>query len=485
MAQITGQLPTYMEPLKYNILADADSYKFGMWRLYRKGTTTVYSYIESRGGRYPAVMFAGLQPLLYEKLGQKITHEMIDELAIDLPKHGVVFDEAGWRKVVNVYGGKLPLLIRAVDEGTVVPVRNALFSVENLDPELFWLTTYFETMILRDLWTACTIATRIFYMSGRIQKHWDETSDNPMSPFAFLDFCSRGVMGQDHSKLAAIAHLFHFMGSDNYIGIRHVNKYYFEDMAGFSVYATEHSISCGFGYGNDDEYIQAELDQVPAGTAEKPTIVSLVGDTWDIFKFVEKVAKYKDILERKYLLLVVRPDSGELREVLPILFPSLVSGFGSRTNSKGMEVLNLGVKLLQGDGMNEVTHMLPFTIAKEHKVAPDSVMTAAGGGLATGDLDRDTNRWAMKASEHVINGVHTPIRKDPITDQGKASKAGRFALIADSDGGYQTVNINFGEELAGDLLKPRFISGSVVNAHRLVEIRARVSAQVARQSLVA
>lgn len=467
-------LPTYLPPQPYNIAADTDSYKFGMWRLYRDGTTTVYSYIESRGGRYPCVMFAGLQPLLYEKLGQPVTKEMVDELKRDLPKHGVVFDEAGWDKIVNVYGGRLPLLIKAVAEGTVVPVRNALFTIENLDPELFWLTTYFETMILRDLWTACTIATRVFYIKSRIADHWVSRSDNDVSPFAFLDFSSRGVMGLDHSKLAGIAHLFHFQGSDNYPGVRHANYYYFHEMSGYSVLASEHSISCGFGRDNDEDYIDKAIDAAPVGS-----ILSLVGDTWDIFKFSQKLVQRKDKIIAKQLTLVDRPDSGELRDVNPEVLRILANGFGTTKNSKGKHVINLGVKCLTGDGMNERTHMDPFLIADELGIAPDSVMTAAGGGLATGDLDRDTNKWAMKASEHVIDGVHTPICKDPITDPGKASKSGRFELLRAPDGTYETVSVEaHWKGYGGNLLIERFRSGEVLNPHRLVDIRARVDEQL-------
>lgn len=31
---------------------------------------------------------------------------------------------AGWMYIVNKHGGKLPLLIKAIPEGTVVPTRN-------------------------------------------------------------------------------------------------------------------------------------------------------------------------------------------------------------------------------------------------------------------------------------------------------------------------------------------------------------------------
>ncbi len=420
-------LPRYMPPQVYNLCLDADSYKSSHFHYYRDGTTTVYSYIEPRGGRYPVVMFAGLQALLYSKLGQPLTWDDVNEARDFLPRHGMIFNEVGWAKIMNVYGGRLPLRIRAIPEGTVVPVKQALFTIENLhpdDPDLFWLTSYLETMILRDLWTACTIATRIYLMATRINKHWDTYSDTPMSPFALLDFSSRGVMGYDHSLLGGTSYLFMFQGSDNMPAVRHANYYYFSDMAGFSLNATEHSIACAYGRDNDDDYIDQALDRTPEDSG-----LSLVGDTWNIFKFAQKLVLRREKIINKRIKMICRPDSGEIGEVLPPVFATIAGGFGTMRNSKGMEVINFGAAVLQGDGMNEVTHMTPFEVARDQKIAPDSAVTAAGGGLMTADLDRDTMKWAMKCSEQIIGGERIPIVKDPITDPGKKSKSGRFALI--------------------------------------------------------
>lgn len=470
----TDDLPNHLAPLPYNLLADTDSYKLGHFRGYRKGTTTVYSYIESRGGRYPAVMLAAFQKLLYEKLGQPITRANIEEMAQFAPAHGLSFNREGWEIILNEYGGRLPLLIKAAPEGLMIPIRNALISVENLDPRLGWLTSYFETMILRDVWTASTIAARIFYMAQRINAHWTEHSDTPMSPFALLDFSSRGTMGFDHSVIGGIAYLNMFAGSDNVPAVRAANYYYFSDMSAWSVAATEHSISSSFGRDNDRDYLANSLENM----VDEGGILSLVGDTWNIYRFAEMASEFKDVIANKDIKLVVRPDSGDFREVLPRVIKTLAGGFGTTKNGKGLDVINMNVKMLQGDGMNEDTHMLPFTLAADLGIAPDSIITAAGGGLMTADLDRDTNKWAMKAAEMVIDGERVDIFKDPITDPGKASKRGRFALIRNDQGEFETVNrVNDAEDRA-DLLETRFHMGDVINASTLDQIRERVAAQL-------
>lgn len=469
---MTSPLPHHLDPLPYSLLTDTDSYKISHWRVYRTGCTSVYSYIESRGGRYPAVMLAGLQRLLYSKLGQPITREQVEEMAVFAPAHGMLFNREGWEIILNEYGGKLPLLIRAAPEGLMIPVRNALISVENLDPRLPWLTSYFETMILRDVWTAATIAARVFYIAQRINRQYEKFSDNPMSPFAFLDFSSRGVMGYDHSVLAGIAHLFHFMGSDNVPAVREANYYYFAPMSAFSVMATEHSISSSFGQDNDDDYIDHCIEQCPEGA-----ILSMVGDTWNIFEFTRKLVLRKEKLVAKRITPVGRPDSGDFHDVLPEVFRIMADGFGAQRNSKGREVINLGGKVLQGDGMNERSHMDPLDIAEKLMLAPDCVITAAGGGLATGDLDRDTNKWAMKCSEQIISGERIDIYKDPITDPGKKSKKGRFALLHDGAGKFETVNRINDEPVLGDLMETRFFMGDVIAPSTLDQIRERVAAQ--------
>lgn len=42
------------------------------------------------------------------------------------------------------HDGRLPIRIKAVPEGRIVPRGNVLFTVENTDPSFYWLTNYIE-----------------------------------------------------------------------------------------------------------------------------------------------------------------------------------------------------------------------------------------------------------------------------------------------------------------------------------------------------
>lgn len=473
------QLPTYLPPQKYNPILDADSYKIPHWKFYRPGIQRVYSFLESRGGDEAEIMMAGLQPLLYEKLAQPLEAWQIEEAQEFASKHfgtDKYFNSKMWDEIVNKNDSRLPLLIRSLPEGLIVPKRTPMVTVENTGSAFTApLTSYKETMLMRDVWPACSIASRVFRMKREIKAYFDATSDNGISPFAILDFSSRGVFGESHSKIAGAAFTFMFQGSDNIPGIRHANYYYFHDMAAYSVAATEHSIASGW-VRDDDGYIDNCLE-----AAEPGQILSLVGDTWNIYAFAKAIAREdrRQKISNKGLKIVIRPDSGKRAKVLPKILGILGDAFGTMENSKGFDVINMNVKVLWADGMNEKTVIEPFWVAEQLGISADSVMTGAGGGIAAADLDRDTDRWAFKASEYLLeDGTRMGVFKDPITDPGKASKQGRFSVLRCTHGHFQTENRESDVEDAHDLLQPRFLNGEVINATTLDRIRELVDSQL-------
>lgn len=112
------------------LVLNTDSYKTSHWLQYPPGTQTVFSYIEARGGSLPYTVFFGLQALLKEYFSKPVTAEDVALAAEVCAAHGVPFHREGWLHIVTAHGGRLPLRIRAVPEGTVVPVHHALVTVE-------------------------------------------------------------------------------------------------------------------------------------------------------------------------------------------------------------------------------------------------------------------------------------------------------------------------------------------------------------------
>jgi len=123
--------------MKHNIILNSDSYKYSMFNQYPEGTETVYSYIESRGGKWPSTVFFGLQAFIKEYLLEPITQEDIDIAEQIITAHGEPFYREGWEYILNAHNGFLPVNIKAVPEGTIVPVKNVLATIENTDPKCF------------------------------------------------------------------------------------------------------------------------------------------------------------------------------------------------------------------------------------------------------------------------------------------------------------------------------------------------------------
>jgi len=147
--------------MENNILLKTDSYKVSHHKQYPKGTTTVYAYLESRGGAYPNQVFFGLQYVLKKHLvGQIVTKENLEQASQFWSQHfGYdIVDREMWEYIIEKYNGHLPIRIKAVPEGTIVPKGNVLMTIENTDPRCSSLTTYLETILLQ-IWYPITVAT--------------------------------------------------------------------------------------------------------------------------------------------------------------------------------------------------------------------------------------------------------------------------------------------------------------------------------------
>ena len=416
-----------------NILLNTDSYKVSMWKQYPAGTTGVYSYIESRGGRYDYTVFFGLQMFIKEYLLKPITQEDIDTAATILETHGEPFNREGWEYILKQHGGYLPVVIRAVPEGTIVPVKNVLATIENTDPKCFWLTTYLETALLRAIWYPTTVATQSKSIKNVIAEFLNRTGDISGINFKLHDFGARGVSSWESAGIGGAAHLVNFMGTDTVSGLLAAREYYNAGIAGFSIPAAEHSTITSWGRANESAAYRNMLQQF----AKQGSILAVVSDSYDVFNAAENIwgEELKAEVVASGATLVIRPDSGDPEAVCCKLVQILDKKFGHTTNDKGYKVLNT-VRLIQGDGVNErvIRNILGHFAVLGYSA--DNIAFGMGGALLQG-IDRDTQKFAMKCSSACVNGEWIDVQKDPITDAGKKSKAGRVTLWT-SGGQYQS-----------------------------------------------
>lgn len=452
-----------------NKLVLSDSYKITHWSQIPEGTTNMYSYFESRGGLFPEVVFFGLQYYLKTFFATPITMEDIDDaeelFKLHLGDYGA-FNRAGWERIVKVHGGYLPLRIKAVPEGMVVPTRNVLMTFENTDDELPWLTGYMET-VASLIWYSCTVATLSREIKKVIKSYLEKTGDVSLLPFKLHDFGARGTSSIESAGIGGTAHLVNFMGTDTMAALLVAKKIYHEPMAGFSIPAMEHSTVTIWGKEREPD---AYLNTIKRyGQEANCPAVAIVGDSYDIFNMTrniigDELKKYVDEMKNT---LVVRPDSGIPHVIVVQIVETLAEKFGYTTNEKGFKVLNK-VRVIQGDGINyeEIKTILEALYVRGWSA--DNIAFGMGGALLQ-RMDRDTQKFAFKCSSAVVNGQVRDVFKAPVTDHGKRSKAGRLKLIY-KDGVLETVRAS---EIGHDVLQTVYENGKILVDTTLTEIRQR------------
>ncbi|MGO1068684.1 nicotinate phosphoribosyltransferase [Lysobacter sp. CA199] len=422
-----------------NLLLNTDSYKASHWLQYPPGTDATFFYVESRGGVHDRTVFFGLQAILKEYLAKPITHADIDEARDLFAAHGEPFNEAGWRYIVDQHGGLMPIRIRAVPEGTVVPTHQALVTIESTDPNAYWVPSYLETLLLR-LWYPVTVATISWHAKQTIRQFLERTSDDPEGqlPFKLHDFGARGVSSTESAAFGGAAHLVNFLGTDTVSGLLLARRYYHEPMAGFSIPAAEHSTITSWGREHEVDAYRNMLTQF----GKPGAIVAVVSDSYDIFHAIgEHWGKtLREEVIASGATLVVRPDSGDPVDVVHQCVTMLDEAFGHTVNSKGFKVLN-HVRVIQGDGINPTSIRAILERITSYGYATDNLAFGMGGALLQ-RLDRDTQKFALKCSAARVNGEWIDVYKDPITDKGKSSKRGRMTLLRHREyGHFKTVPV--------------------------------------------
>lgn len=467
--------------MKPNLLLLADAYKYSHYNLYVPGTTKIYSYLESRGGMFDETVFYGLQYFLKEYLqGVAFTKADVDEAEDTLNQvfgRPGVFKRENFDYILQQHGGKLPVRIKAVPEGSVVPVKNVLLSIENTDPKCYWLTNFLETLLMQ-VWYPSTVATLSREIKKTVTRYFELTADEDSYgaiDFVLNDFGLRGVSSVESGALGGSAHLINFMGSDTVYACTFARKYYnAKKTYGMSVPATEHSIMTLLGAEGERKVFEHVLDAYPQG------ILSCVSDSYNIFNAVENLwgGELKEKVMQRNGALVIRPDSGDPVKTLLKVFDILLDKFGFTVNQKGYKVLPDQVRVIQGDGVDYDSIGLIYQQLTAHGIAAQNLVLGMGGALLQ-KVNRDTQKFALKCAYAEVNGAGINVKKSPVemNENGeiissfKTSKSGRLKLI-ETENGLQTVSE---AETGIDLLETVFENGTITREFTFEEIRERAA----------
>lgn len=487
-----------------NILTLTDSYKPTHWPQYPEGSSEVFSYLESRGGKFDNTVFYGLQYFLKQYLvGEVVTEEKIQRAKLIFDAHigPGLFNEKGWRHILEKHNGRLPLKIRAVPEGTVVGVSNSLMTVVNTDPEVPWLTNYLESLLLQT-WYPTTVAT----LSREVKKviinylkkttSYDSIKIKEIVSFMLHDFGFRGVSSVESAGLGGSAHLINFMGSDTISAVLFAQEYYnTTNMLAYSIPASEHSTITSWTEPFEVDAMENMLDKYPTG------MVACVSDSYNIIRACRDYwgTKLKDKILNRNGRLIIRPDSGDPAETLRKVFNILWEKFGGHTNEKGFKVIDDHVRVIQGDGVNYESIQEILDMMVDEKFSVENIAFGMGGALLQ-KVDRDTQKFAFKCSSIIVNGKEIDVRKNPmeINEKGelvssfKQSKSGKLKLVLNKDlDRLQKLNLKkprlgfstLDEKIPGvngleDQLVDVFENGKILREWTFEEVRQRADIEI-------
>lgn len=403
--------------------------------------------------------------------------------------------------------GYLPIKVKALPEGTKVPIGVPVLTIVNTKPEFFWLTNFLETLISNLLWKPMTSATIAYNYRQNLQE-WSNKTDKENIGFVDFqghDFSMRGMDSVDATISSGLGHATSFLGSDSLPVIHGARKYYDEDgMVIAGVPATEHSVMCAGSKDDEIGTFKRLMRLYPKG------ILSVVSDTWDLWKVLtEYLPQLKEEILARDGKLVIRPDSGDpvdiicgqhkdkwTRSIKDIpkqkgVIELLWNIFGGTTNEQGYKVLNPHIGAIYGDSItldraNEICKRL------DAKGFASTNIVLGIGSFTYQYNTRDTFGFAMKATYVEITkpskynfGAHNAqkaievesreIFKDPVTDDGtKKSAKGLLCVQEVKAGKFElTDQVNWDNESEGSL-QTIFEDGKFSNQTTLTEIREKL-----------
>ena len=483
-----------MNPLLYT-----DGYKVDHRRQYPEGTTLVYSNWTPRKSRIEGVeevVFFGLQyfikKYMIEDFNTNFFNQPKDEICKRYSRRINNYlgpNQVGIEHIEALHDlGYLPMVIKALPEGSQVPMRVPMVTMYNTKPEFFWLTNYFETILSTTLWMPCNSATIAKEYRNILDNYAQETSSIPeFVDWQGHDFSMRGMAGLEAALMSAAGHLLSFTGTDTIPSIDFLEDYYNansdNELVGGSVAATEHSVMCmGTNLGEQETFKRLITEVYPNG------IVSIVSDTWDLWKVLtEYLPNLKNEVLSRDGKVVIRPDSGdpvniicgnpngnsteEKKGVIELLWDI----FGGTINDKGYKELDSHIGAIYGDSITLDRAAQICERLKKKGFASTNVVLGIGSFTYQYNT-RDTFGFAMKATYGEVNGEGREIYKDPITDDGTKKSAKGLIKIEKQNGSYQLIDkVSWKEEQQGEL-KEIFRDGKLIVDDTLAEIRKRVKA---------
>ena len=495
--------------MNINPLLDVDAYKLSHKHMYPKSMTQMYSNLTPRSAKHfkfksadfdNKVVVFGTQALVKQLadhwqanfFDKPIEPLVVEYKSVLLNCLGVSDPDVQWCYDLHNLG-YLPILIKALPEGSRSPIGVPILTITNTHDDFAWLVNYLETYLSTNIWKPITMATNSYEYKRILAKYNALTADTAdFMPWQVHDFAARGLGSSHEWSINCIAHLTSFSGTDTVQAILGAQHYYGADLTcGGSVPATEHSVmTIAIASSNHKDKLLAEQTYLHnLLTNLYPTgILSVVCDSYDFWGVIENnLPALKDVIMSRSGKLVIRPDSGNPIDVIcghpdgcvrmisnsaesKGLLQSLWDIFGGTINDKGYKVLDPHIGLIYGDAITADVYESILSRMESMKFSSDNLVIGKG---AVGDqlITRDTFGFAIKATHCVVNGQSIEVSKEPKTDAKKKSAKGLLHVNSD----FNLIDQCTPEQEATGLLHPIFHNSEVLSNTTLEEIRQKLN----------
>src|SRR5574344_1166612 len=449
--------------LDMNAILLSDSYKQVHRRMYSKDLSKLVSYWVPRKSMLKSqdtMVFFGLQAFLQEFLidyfDRNFFKKEINGLISEYQKYmDIQLGRGNYdvEPIIKLHDlGYLPILIRAIPEGTSVQMGIPCIELTNTDPEFAWVVQWVECILQAELWKTCNHATIGQMYLKLAKKYYDKSVVNGDYRMAMSDFGMRGMSCMNEAARCSAAWLLSFNKTSSIPALPYIEKYYGADVThdkiGIGAVSTEHSVISSHYAEDKDEavFLKKMLVELYPNTS-----FSFLGDTYDYWNFIDDVIPRckKEIMKHNGKLLI-RPDSGDQVEITVKTVQKLWDIFGGTENIKGYKVLDSHIGVMLGDGCTLRTVDRIWSKLDELGFAANNVVFGVGAFCFSAIFDnekmivntRDTFGVAMKSTYAEFgNPDEVEVKKmflykDPKTDTSnlKKSHKGICHVIYDSTG---------------------------------------------------
>lgn len=483
---------------KTNPMLLIDFYKAVHAEMLPKNITKSVSYFTprmSRVKRWDKVVLFGLQGFiktyLIDYFNNEFFNKPFDEVMSEYKRiMDSTLGEVAYKieKIEALHRlGYLPIKIVSLPEGTTVPMHVPMFGITNTHPDFAWLPQSLESLISAEMWHPMLAATVGATYREIVNEYYDKTcDDNILRAKALGAFDFRGEECLESAVKAGAGWCLSFLNTATVPTIPYLEEMYncdcTKEPVAFGSPSTEHSVMCSNYAVDGDEItlLRRLLTEIYPNTS-----FSAVLDSYDYWNIIDNVLpQLRDEIMNHNGCMLMRGDSGDCVEVVTKTVFKLWEHFGGTINSKGYKVLDPHVKAIYGDSITVQRCEEIYKILEENGFACSNVALGVGSfsfqcieedGILK-PFTRDTFSSCIKATYCEIDGIPTPIFKNPKDGGFKKSQKGCCVVHQINEAGDLVFEDGKTWEEANNdkdnMLDTIFVDGKMTKEYTLAEVRS-------------